>query len=64
MTDEWRISPPPSCVACGGVHGSVTLGQRCLEAEVLRLRAKWAPYEQLIAEVRALPPSNVEKRGR
>ena len=31
--------PSPTCVGCGSYHGSTTLGIRCLEANLLRLRA-------------------------
>jgi hypothetical protein len=41
--DEWRVSQPPACAACGGHHGSVNGEINCLRAAVRALRGKGSP---------------------
>jgi hypothetical protein len=43
---------PANCVACGHYHGSLGIGQKCLEAEVRRLRILLADFPAVAAELR------------
>lgn len=43
---------PQNCIACGHYHGSVGIGQKCLEAEVRRLRTLLSDFPAHAAELR------------
>jgi hypothetical protein len=63
-SNDYRVTAPPPCVACGHVHGGVNVEIICLRIEVIRLRQELEPMRKLRAEVKEMGSSHVQDRGK